>query len=139
TMTAPLVYVLIINWNGMEHVEACFTSLFASTYANVKFLLIDNASTDGSLAYVREHFKDPRLEILALPENLGWSGGNNAGIRYAQARDAEFLFLLNNDTWTAADCLERLVDQALGDETIGLLAPKMVLYDTPCVLNSLGL
>jgi len=65
----PLVYVLVINWNGLEHLEACFDSLCRSTYANLRLLLIDNASTDASLDFVRQRYgADPRVEIVsAMP------------------------------------------------------------------------
>lgn len=139
-MQSPLVYVIIINWNGREHLEACFQSLRASTYGNARFLLVDNASTDGSVAYVEEVFgDDERLEILALPENRGWSGGNNAGILHARAAGADYLFLLNNDTATASDALQVLVDRMEASPSLGALAPRMVLFDQPEILNSVGL
>ena len=102
----PLVYVLVINWNGIEHLAECFDTLLAGTYPNTRFLLIDNASTDTSVAFVRERYgNDPRVEILELPENLGWSRGNNAGIAHAMAASADYIFLLNNDTATDADAI----------------------------------
>src|SRR5690554_139516 len=97
-MNKPLVYVVIINWNGREHLDVCFTTLLASDYPNVRFLLLDNASTDGSVAYVRERFgHDDRVCWLACKENYGWSGGNNLGIQAALEAGAAYVFLLNND------------------------------------------
>ncbi len=139
-MQSPLVYVIIINWNGREHLEACFQSLLASTYPNAVFLLVDNASSDGSVAYVEQNFgDDERVAVLALPENRGWSGGNNAGIHRARAAGSDYLFLLNNDTATAPDALQLLVDQMVADASLGALAPRMVLFDQPELLNSVGL
>lgn len=136
----PLVHVLIINWNGLEHLDACFRSLLDGARRNVRFVLVDNASTDGSVAYVREHFgEDARVEFLECPANLGWSGGNNAGIERALAAGADYLFLLNNDTATAPGALDCLVDMAEAHPEIGALAPKMVLFDYPDVINSVGL
>ncbi len=140
TMRPPLVYVIVINWNGREHLDACFSSLLASTCGNVVFLLVDNASTDGSAGYVREHFgDDPRVDILALQSNLGWSGGNNAGIRQALMAGADYIFLLNNDTATDAGALSAMVAAMEADSTLGALAPRMVLFDQPGLLNSVGL
>ncbi len=80
-MDSPLVHVLVINWNGLTHLEACFSSLRESTYANARHILVDNASSDGSVEYVREHFgRDARVEVYQCPRNLGWSGGNNAAM-----------------------------------------------------------
>ncbi|MBL7647702.1 MAG: glycosyltransferase family 2 protein [Candidatus Hydrogenedentes bacterium] len=139
-MRPPLVYVIVINWNGREHLDACFSSLLASTCENVVFLLVDNASTDGSAGYIREHFgNDPRVEILSLSSNLGWSGGNNAGIRLALKAAADYIFLLNNDTATESGALSAMLAAMETDSSLGALAPRMVLFDQPELLNSVGL
>lgn len=139
-MNIPLVYVIVINWNGRDHLEACFASLMASSYANAVFLLVDNASSDDSVAFVRERFgQDPRTAVLVLDTNLGWSGGNNAGIRLAQEAGADYVFLLNNDTATASDAIQLLVNAMESDRSLGALAPRMVLFEQPDLLNSAGL
>jgi len=139
-MPQPRVHVLVINWNGREHLDACFRSLIATPYDNARFVLVDNASADDSVAFVRDAFgDDPRVDILALPENRGWSGGNNAGIQQALDEGADFVFLLNNDTAVAPDCLPRLVEMATSDPSIGALTPKILMYDHPDILNSTGL
>ncbi len=139
-MNPPRVYVIIINWNGREHLDACLGSLLASTLENVVFLLVDNASSDGSVDLVRKQFgADPRVEILTLESNRGWSGGNNAGISRALEAGADYIFLLNNDTSTESGALEFMVSAMENDETLGALAPRMVLFDQPEILNSVGL
>jgi len=139
-MAAPLVHILVINWNGREHLEACFDSLLAGTYAPVRFVLIDNASDDGSVEFVRDRYgRDPRVEIVPCDANLGWSRGNNVGIRRAIEAGADYVLLLNNDTAVAPDAVAHLVALAEADATAGALAPKMVLFDYPAVLNSVGL
>lgn len=139
-MSAPLVHVLVINWNGAAHLEACFGSLLASTHPNCRFVLVDNASIDDSVALVRDRFgADPRVEVLDCGANLGWSGGNNAGMRAALAAGADYILLLNNDTWTDPGAIAALVDRAEADPDIGALAPKLVLFDAPEILNSVGL
>ncbi|MFO7976821.1 MAG: glycosyltransferase family 2 protein [Candidatus Hydrogenedentota bacterium] len=139
TMPEPLVYVLIINWNGREHLADCFDSLLAGTYRHCRFVLIDNNSDDDSIAFIAQNYDDPRVEILALPENMGWSGGNNRGIERSLGAGADYVFLLNNDTATAPDAIERLVAVAESKPECGALAPKMVLFDTPYLLNSVGI
>jgi GT2 family glycosyltransferase len=136
----PLVYVLIINWNGRAHLEECFSTLLETTYAPVRLLLIDNASSDDSIEFVEARFGgDPRVEVLKCERNLGWSGGNNAGIEYALERGARYLFLLNNDTVTDGECIERLVREAEGNAGLGAIAPKILMYECPEILNSVGL
>lgn len=139
-MSDPLVHVLVINWNGMEHLQECFETLLANRYANVRFVLLDNGSTDGSADYVRGQFaSDPRLEIVEFEKNLGWSGCNNAGMERAMEQGADFVLLLNNDTASAPDLIERLVDCSKERPDAGALAPKMLLYNHPELLNSLGI
>jgi len=139
-MRNPLVHVLVINWNGMEHLEACFSSLLASNYLEARFVLIDNASTDGSAAFVRQHFgHDPRVEFVLLDKNLGWSGGNNAGMSRALELGADYVLLLNNDTRVAPDAILHLVALAQSAVQIGALAPKLLMFDEPRIINSVGL
>ncbi len=138
-MNAPLVHVLVINWNGLDHLEVCFDTLLLSTYKNVRFVLIDNGSTDDSVGFVRTRFgDDPRVEIVEAGKNLGWSGGNNLGIRRALEAGADYVFLLNNDTAIAPDAITTLVKAAESNTHVGALAPKMVLFNEPDILNSVG-
>lgn len=138
-MKPPAVYVLVINWNGMEHVDTCFRSLMESSYSNVQFILLDNGSNDGSDTYVEERFgEDARVKVLRLGENLGWGGGNNAGLHRAMDEGADYVLLLNNDTWSAPDALEELVRLAEANPNAGAIAPKMVLFHAPNIINSLG-
>jgi GT2 family glycosyltransferase len=139
-MSQPLVHVIIINWNGMDHLQACYDSLLANPYENVRYVLLDNCSDDESVSYVRENYgSDRRVEIVECETNLGWSGGNNIGMERAIEANADYIMLLNNDTAVAPDIIEKLVEAAEADEQIGALAPKMLLFDEPDVLNSVGL
>lgn len=92
----PRVCVVILNHNGKHHLEYCLPSLSATTYANLELMLVDNASTDGSVAFTRERF--PHVTIVECDTNLGWAGGNNAGIRRALEHSADYIVLQNNDT-----------------------------------------
>jgi len=138
-MEAPLVYALIINWNGMDHVHACFDTLLRSTYPNLRVALLDNGSTDGSPEHVERSFgHDPRIEVWRFERNLGWGAGNNEGIRRALEQRADYVFLLNNDTWTDPEAVASLVQLAESTPDAAALAPKMLLFDTPSVVNSFG-
>ena len=101
----PLVSVVILNWNGLRHLQYCLPSVLATDYPNCQVIVVDNASIDGSCAYVQSSF--PGVVLLRNAKNLGWSGGNNVGIRHALAGDARYIVLLNNDMkvhprWLAA-------------------------------------
>lgn len=137
---SPLVHVLIINWNGLEHLQDCFESLLASPYSDAKFILLDNASDDDSVAYVRENFAhDPRVDFHLLSENLGWSRANNEGMKAALDAGADYILLLNNDTRVEPDFLDKLVECAGSDPEIGALSPRILMFDDPQIINSLGL
>jgi len=139
-MTNPLVHVLVINWNGLQHLDECFRSLVASTYSNARFVLLDNASTDGSAAFVRQNFgHDPRVEFVLLDKNEGWSGGNNAGMRRALEQGADYVLLLNNDTRIAPDAIQKMVALSESEPDAGGLAPKLLMFHEPRIINSIGL
>ncbi len=139
-MKKPLVHVLVINWNGIEHLRECFDTLLANTYPYARYVFLDNASTDGSAAFVKEQYgHDSRVEVLEFEKNLGWAGCNNVGITRALQAGADYIFLLNNDTASAPDVVERLVAAAEARPDAGALAPKMLLYHTPWLINSIGI
>jgi GT2 family glycosyltransferase len=85
--------VIVINWNGRQYLQACLDALAAQQGVEFETLVVDNGSTDGSVGFVRAQF--PRVRVVALAENLGFAGGNNAGAREARGRHLVFL---NNDT-----------------------------------------
>ena len=99
--------VVIPNWNGKDLLEKYLPSVIAALASNPgnEILVVDNGSTDGSAAFVRERF--PRVNVLALPENLGFGGGSNAGIRAARN---DIVVLLNSDMRVAPDFLAPLVE-----------------------------
>jgi GT2 family glycosyltransferase len=94
---APSIWVVVLNWNGMEHLEYMLPSFLSCDYpAHVHLLFVDACSTDESCEYARKH-GGGKMEIYVLPDNLGWAGGNNHAIRYAVENGAEYVVLLNND------------------------------------------
>lgn len=130
---SDFVSVIIVNWNGRHHLERCLPALTRQTYDNFEIILVDNHSTDDSLTYVRQRFPDVRL--LALEENTGFARGNNVGI---QASSAPLIALLNNDTQPDRNWLTALVTAVHADETIGMVASRMLFYDQPHLINSAG-
>ena len=98
----PETSVIVINMNGLQFLEACFSTLGMQTYADFETLLVDNGSTDGSIEFVKENF--PHVIIMALGRNLGFGGGNNRGILAARGK---YIVLLNNDTEVEPNWLDR--------------------------------
>ena len=131
-MTLPEVSIIIVNWNGRRFLDACLTSVAAQQGVSVETILVDNGSTDGSAAYVRERF--PWVRVVALDENRGFAGGNNAGVREARGR---FVALLNNDTVAEPGWLKALLNAVGADDSV-LASSKVVYLHDPGLIDSAG-
>jgi GT2 family glycosyltransferase len=118
----PNVGIVILNRNGKALAERCLRSVMDSPYANKDIILVDNASTDGSVEYFRVRF--PCLLILECNENLGITGGRNRGFREAVRRGNDYVLSLDNDAYIDAHLIEELVAVAESDPRIGVLGPK---------------
>jgi GT2 family glycosyltransferase len=118
----PKVAVVVLNYNGKVLAEKCLRSVLESPYANKEIILVDNASTDGSGAYLRALFPD--VMILENPENLGVAGGRNSGFREAVSRGNDYVLSLDNDAYIDRRLIEELVAVAESDLRIGVLGPK---------------
>lgn len=132
----PRVVQLVLSWNRRDDTLALLAALARSTYANASVIVLDNASTDGSVDTIRADF--PAVEILPLHENRGYAGNNNIGLRAALARGADWMFVLNDDVIVAPDCVARLVAAAEGEAGVGLVGPMVYHFDEPGVIQSAG-
>jgi len=132
----PLVEIIVLNWNGLSDTLDCLTSLQGLDYPNYGVIVVDNGSVDGSVEAIQAQF--PAVTLIETGENLGYTGGNNAGLRYTLARGADYVLLLNNDTEVAPDSVSRLVDAAEADPSVGVAGPTIYYYDRPDVIWSAG-
>lgn len=123
------VAIIILIWNGKEDTLECLRSLQADTYPEKEIIVVDNGSTDDSVEAIRTQF--PSVTILQNGTNLGFTGGNNIGIRYALENSADYIFLLNNDTSLEPDALRHLVEVAQSNPSYGLLTPVIHYFDAP--------
>lgn len=135
-MRYPLVTIVVLNWNGLADTLKCLESLAGLNYAAYGVVVVDNGSTDGSPAVIRQRF--PEVVVIENGENLGYTGGNNVGLRYALAQGADYVLLLNNDTVVASDFLHLLVEAAGAGEDVGMAGPTIYYYDLPDVIWSAG-
>ncbi|MCB2027019.1 MAG: glycosyltransferase family 2 protein, partial [Ottowia sp.] len=115
---APRVQVIIVNWNGRQHLADGLPSLLATRYPNFRVTIYDNGSTDDSLAWLRTAWSG--VEAVALGRNLGFAAANNAGLRRALAAGADYAVLLNNDTRVEPDWLDALVSAAEADPAVAV-------------------
>jgi GT2 family glycosyltransferase len=127
--------VIIPNFNGLRFLPACLGALREQTFPQerTQVILVDDGSTDGSTAYVAEHF--PEVCVLALPSNRGLAAACNAGAAIASG---DLLVMLNNDTEVEPGWLEALVRMANAHTEAGVIASKMLLHDRRDVLHNAG-
>jgi GT2 family glycosyltransferase len=126
------VSIIILNWNGWQDTVECVESCCRLDYQNFRVVVVDNGSTDGSEAILRERL--PGVEVIRNNDNLGFAGGNNVGITHALGHGADYVWLLNNDAVVEPDALSELVQVAESDDRIGMVGSKIVYYDTPHLL-----
>lgn len=126
------VVVVLLNWCGYDDTVACVESCLRLDHPETTLLIVDNASPDGSGE--RLHGRFPEIPYLQTGANLGFAGGNNAGIREAARMGADYAWVLNNDTEVDPGALSALVRCARSDERIGLVGSRIFYHSRPDVL-----
>ncbi len=119
TEARPKIYLCMLNWNGKQHLKYSIPSVLTTDYPNYELVLVDNASTDGSVEYVQQVF--PRIKIIVNERNLAWAGGNNVGIIDALKRGFDWIILINNDILVDPRWLKEAIKAAELDAQIGLI------------------
>jgi GT2 family glycosyltransferase len=130
------VGIVTVTFNSAHVIEAFLNSLLAQTYSNCFLYVIDNASSDETLARIARR-KDPRVSVTANAVNVGFAEGSNQGIRAALAANCSAVLLINNDTEFEPSLLRTLV-HALNEHPVDMVAPKILLHDHPDVIWSAG-
>lgn len=138
-MSSKSVSVVVLNYNGHRHLgkilENCLESLFNTNYHDFEVLFVDNASTDDSISFVKEHFgNDPRVRIIQNKKNFGFAEGNNRGIKNSTR---EYIALLNNDVIVDPNWLAELVKSAEPPE-VGAAQSKLLQMAQRTLLDCAG-
>ena len=115
--------VVILNWNGRQHLEQFLPSVVQHTPPQVRIIVADNGSTDDSLSFIERHY--PTIEIIRLAENYGFAEGYNRALEQV---DAEFFVLLNSDVEVTAGWTEPLVATLTNHRNVAAVAPKLRSY-----------
>lgn len=123
---APPISVVVVNYNGEQHLEPCLEAVFAQSPAPAEVLVIDNASTDGAVARLAPRF--PQATWMALERNDGPCPARNLGLERARH---EWVLLLDNDAVLAPGALAALLDAARARPDVCLLQPRSVFADEP--------
>ncbi|MDD7255908.1 glycosyltransferase family 2 protein [Bullifex porci] len=128
-MVEKRIDIIIVNYNGFLYTQECVNSLLKINYSNYRIVIVDNYSTDNSYTLlVSAYGRCGNIDIIRTPDNLGFAGGNNFGIKYAISKGAEFFLLLNNDTEVDPEFLNKMVCR-IDDLTI--ISPIIYYYDYP--------
>lgn len=125
--------IIIPNYNGKHFMKPCLDSLMRQTYPDFQILVVDNASTDGSLEFMRENY--PEIEVLSLDQNYGFSSAVNAGIRHAST---PYVILLNNDTTADPRYVEEMLKAIESSPCIFSVSSKMIQMYHPDLIDSAG-
>ena len=129
----PLISVIIPNWNGAQHLPTCLDSLRRQTHPRVEVIVVDNNSSDESVALLEKEY--PEVTVIRLSENRGYAGGVNRGIWEAKG---ETLVVLNNDIEADPDWLAELWGGLERHPEAGAATSKILLFDQRDVINSAG-
>jgi GT2 family glycosyltransferase len=125
-MYTPLVFIIILNYNGFIDTKDCINSIMKIYYLNYKIVVVDNHSTDNSYEKLEHNFGN-RIIILRNGSNLGYAAGNNVGIRFALENGADYILILNNDTIIYQNnFLDILVQEAESIGDLGIIGPKIL-------------
>lgn len=119
------VTVVILNFKVKDQTLKCIESIKSSSYHNVEIIVVDNNSQDGIDEVL---FDSKDVVFIQTGENLGYTGGNNIGIKHALKEGTDFVFVLNADTVIDKDAIKNLVDSVNQDE-IGIVGPKILFDD----------
>ena len=158
------VYIVIVNWNGWRDTLECLESILKNNYTNYQIIICDNASTDNSINEIKKWAnskknkisiniiqaqnlkkksslitKDTLVTIIKTGGNLGFSGGNNTGIKYILNKKEDcFIWLLNNDTTIDRGALTALVEKCQKDPNIGICGSKLINYFDRNIIQACG-
>lgn len=121
--TYPKVAIVILNWNGREHLETYLPYVLASTYTNLDIYLADNGSTDDSIAFVQEQY--PNIKIIENDQNYGFAGGYNVALQSDVLKDAKYWVLLNSDVAPAPNWMLPMVQLMEANPKVAACQPKI--------------
>jgi hypothetical protein len=123
-MDTPRVSIIIVSWNARSLVQTCLPSVVATDYPNLEIIFADNASTDGSAAWIAREY--PSVKIVRHPENWLFCRGNNAAVPHATG---DYILFLNNDVEVPPGWLRPLVETMTANPDVGAVQPKLLQYD----------
>lgn len=132
----PLVYIITINWNGLEDTLECLSSLEKINYYPYRIIVVDNGSKNNQADVIKDKY--PFIKLIENIKNEGFVNANNQGIEVALTQNAKYILLLNNDTTVKNDFLDILIEHAEKNKDVGILSPKILYYDSDTIWSMGG-
>ncbi|HEY3402387.1 MAG TPA: glycosyltransferase family 2 protein [Ohtaekwangia sp.] len=129
----PLVSIIILNFNQLKVTLEFIESTKKLSYKNYEIILVDNASKENPADIIKSQY--PHVKLIVNDVNLGFTGGNNVGIKVAKG---DYIFVVNNDTEVTEDLLERLLEPFYTDSSIGVTSPKIRYFHHPNIIQYAG-
>ena len=129
----PLVSIITINYNESEVTLDLLDSVRKLSYTNYEVIVVDNASPNDNPDKIKENF--PEVNLIKSPENLGFAGGNNLGVKQAKG---EYLLFINNDTIVPPNFIQPLVETLQKNNRIGMVSPKIKFHWDPTLIQYAG-
>jgi len=129
----PLISIIALNYNQKEVTCEFLQSLHLLKYPNFEVVVVDNNSTINPVKDFKEAF--PEVNVILSEKNLGFTGGNNLGIKNSKG---DYYFIVNNDTEVTPDLLDKLLEPFMSDETIAMVSPKIKFYEQPDIIQYAG-
>jgi GT2 family glycosyltransferase len=124
----------MVNFNGRDDLASCLPSLFAQSFKDYEIIVVDNSSTDDSVSMLKSKF--PQAKVIESGKNWGFGAGNNIGARNSRS---EYIVFTNYDVEFDQDWLRHMVETAQNNPSIGIVAPKIMLYYQRNLVNTCGL
>ena len=131
-MVKKLVSVIVVNWNGKQHLEDCFSSLLKQDYPALEIIMVDNASSDWSVEFIKNKF--PAVHVIQNKINIGFGPAVNKGMSIGKG---EYFLFLNNDLTLGPSCISELA-KLMEKPDVGGSIPKILFFDKRDTINSFG-
>lgn len=132
----PLVWIIILNCNGLKDTIECLDSIKLISYPNYQVCVVDNGSPANEISAIAQRYPD--VHIIKNSTNMGFSAACNQGATYGMQLGAEYLLFLNNDTIVDRGFLDKLVDSYATDQNLGIVGSKIYYYTNKNVIWSCG-
>ncbi|MCU0608762.1 MAG: glycosyltransferase family 2 protein, partial [Chitinispirillaceae bacterium] len=126
------ISVLILNWNGEAVIRECIDSVMRSEYRPLEVVVVDNASTDGSVGMLRDY--GDKIKLVIADKNLGYAGGNNLGFRHCAG---DYVVTLNNDIIVDKGWLSGVADIFNAHPDVGIIACRQMRHDNHEIIDAL--